>query len=214
MKQHNILVYTHDSIGQGEDGPTHQPIEQISNLRVTPNMSVWRPCDAVETAVSWKSAIMRTDGPTSLIFSRQGLAHQARSAEQVQAIAKGGYVLRDCEGEPEVIIIATGSEMQICVTAVEQLQSEGIRARLVSMPSVDAFEAQDAAYREQVLPAAVRKRIAVEAAAADYWYKFVGLDGAIIGMRSFGESAPGGTLMKEFGFTAENVVATAKGLCQ
>ena len=214
MKQHTINVYTHDSIGQGEDGPTHQPIEQISNLRVTPNMSVWRPCDAVETAVSWKAAIMRTDGPTSLVFSRQGLAHQDRTAEQVQAIAKGGYVLRDCDGEPEVIVIATGSEMEICATAVEQLQAGGVRARLVSMPSVDAFEAQDAEYREQVLPSAVRARVAVEAAAADYWYKYVGLDGAIIGMRSFGESAPGGALMKEFGFTAENVVATAKGLCR
>ncbi|MDX1491435.1 MAG: transketolase [Pseudohongiellaceae bacterium] len=212
MKQHSIMVYTHDSIGQGEDGPTHQPIEQLSNLRVTPNMSVWRPCDAVETAVSWKAAIERTDGPTSLVFSRQGLAPQDRSAEQVQAIAKGAYVLKDCDGQPELIVIATGSEVEISLAAVEQLQSEGIKARLVSMPSVDVFEAQDAQYKEQVLPGAVRARVAVEAAAADYWHKFVGLDGAVVGMRSFGESAPGGVLMKEFGFTAENIVATAKGI--
>ncbi|MCP5357849.1 MAG: transketolase [Pseudomonadales bacterium] len=213
MKQHSIFVYTHDSIGQGEDGPTHQPVEQLANLRVTPNMAVWRPCDAVETAVAWQAAIERNDGPTSLVFSRQNLAHQSRSAEQVAAIARGGYVLKDCDGTPEVLIIATGSEVEVCAEAVSRLQASGIQARLVSMPSVDVFEAQDAAYRESVLPNGVRKRLAVEAAAADYWYKFVGLDGDIIGMRSFGESAPGGVLMKEFGFTPENVVARATALC-
>ena len=214
MRQHCVFVYTHDSIGQGEDGPTHQPIEQLATLRITPNMSVWRPCDAVETAVSWKAAIERRDGPTSLVFSRQNLAHQARTAEQVAAIARGAYVLKDCEGTPAVIIIATGSEVEICVDAVAQLQASGIKARLVSMPSTDVFEAQDDAYRESVIPSAVRARVAVEAAAADYWYKYVGLDGKVIGMRSFGESAPGPVLMKEFGFTADNVVATATQLCK
>lgn len=214
MKQHCVFVYTHDSIGQGEDGPTHQPIEQLATLRITPNMSVWRPCDAVETAVSWKAAIERSAGPTSLVFSRQNLAHQARTAEQVAAIARGAYVLKDCEGTPELLIIATGSEVEICVDAVTQLQAKGIKARLVSMPSTDVFEAQDDAYRESVLPSSVRARVAVEAAAADYWYKYVGLDGKVIGMRSFGESAPGPVLMKEFGFTAENVVATATQLCK
>ena len=214
MKQHCVFVYTHDSIGQGEDGPTHQPIEQLATLRITPNMSVWRPCDAVETAVSWKAAIERSAGPTSLVFSRQNLAHQTRTAEQVAAIARGAYVLKDCEGTPELLIIATGSEVEICVDAVTQLQAKGIKARLVSMPSTDVFEAQDDAYRESVLPSSVRARVAVEAAAADYWYKYVGLDGKVIGMRSFGESAPGPVLMKEFGFTAENVVATATQLCK
>ncbi len=214
MKQHCVFVYTHDSIGQGEDGPTHQPIEQLATLRITPNMSVWRPCDAVETAVSWKAAIERSAGPTSLVFSRQNLAHQSRTAEQVAAIARGAYVLKDCEGTPELLIIATGSEVEICVDAVTQLQAKGIKARLVSMPSTDVFEAQDDAYRESVLPSSVRARVAVEAAAADYWYKYVGLDGKVIGMRSFGESAPGPVLMKEFGFTAENVVATATQLCK
>jgi len=213
MKQHCVFVYTHDSIGQGEDGPTHQPIEQLANLRVTPNMSVWRPCDAVETAVSWKAALEHNTGPTSLVFSRQGLAHQDRTPEQVSAIARGAYVLQDCDGEPEAIVIATGSEMEISRDAVTQLQSKGLRVRLVSMPSTDVFEAQDAAYKESVLPAAVRARVAVEAAAADYWYKYVGLDGRVIGMTTFGESAPGGTLMQEFGFTAENIVATVSELC-
>ena len=214
MKQHCVFVYTHDSIGQGEDGPTHQPIEQLATLRITPNMSVWRPCDAVETAVSWKAAIERSAGPTSLVFSRQNLAHQSRTAQQVAAIARGAYVLKDCEGTPELLIIATGSEVEICVDAVTQLQAKGIKARLVSMPCADVFEAQDDAYRESVLPSSVRARVAVEAAAADYWYKYVGLDGKVIGMRSFGESAPGPVLMKEFGFTAENVVATATQLCK
>ena len=212
MKQQVINVYTHDSIGQGEDGPTHQPIEQLANLRTTPNMSVWRPADAVETAVAWKQALQRRNGPTSLVFSRQNLPHQTRDAEQLQNIERGGYVLEDCQGQPEMIVIATGSEVAIAREAVRQLQAGGAKARLVSMPSTDVFDAQDAAYREQVLPAAARKRLAVEAAAADYWYKYVGLDGAVVGMTTFGESAPGGVLMKEFGFTAENVVAKAKAL--
>lgn len=212
MKQQVINVYTHDSIGQGEDGPTHQPVEQLSNLRTTPNMAVWRPSDAVETAVAWKHALLRSTGPTSLVFSRQGLPHQARSAEQLANIERGGYVLEDCDGTPDVIVIATGSEVNIARDAVKTLQQDGIAARLVAMPSVEYFLAQDADYREQVLPAQVRRRLAVEAAAADYWYKFVGLDGDVIGMTSFGESAPGGVLMKEFGFTPENIVNRAKAL--
>ena len=212
MQQQSILVYTHDSIGQGEDGPTHQPIEQIANLRSTPNMSVWRPCDSVESAVAWKAAIERSVGPTALVFSRQGLPHQARSGEQLAEVARGGYVLEDCNGEPEAIVIATGSEVSICRAAVTALNADGAKVRLVSMPSVDVFESQDPAYREQVLPNAVRTRVAVEAAGADYWSKFVGLDGKVIGMRSFGESAPGGELMAHFGFTAENVVNTVRSL--
>ena len=212
MQQQSILVYTHDSIGQGEDGPTHQPIEQIANLRSTPNMSVWRPCDSVESAVAWKAAIERSVGPTALVFSRQGLPHQARSGEQLAEVARGGYVLEDCNGEPEAIVIATGSEVSICREAVITLNADGAKVRLVSMPSVDVFESQDPAYREQVLPNAVRTRVAVEAAGADYWSKFVGLDGKVIGMHSFGESAPGGELMAHFGFTAENVVNTVRSL--
>lgn len=212
MQQQSILVYTHDSIGQGEDGPTHQPIEQIANLRSTPNMSVWRPCDSVESAVGWKAAIERSVGPTALVFSRQGLPHQARSNEQLAEVARGGYVLEDCNGEPEAIVIATGSEVSICREAVTALNADGAKVRLVSMPSVDVFESQDPAYREQVLPNAVRTRVAVEAAGADYWSKFVGLDGKVIGMHSFGESAPGGELMAHFGFTAENVVNTVRSL--
>jgi transketolase len=212
MGQQSLLVYTHDSIGQGEDGPTHQPIEQLANLRSTPNMSVWRPCDNVESAVAWKAGLENQGGPTALVFSRQALAHQARDEAQLQNIAKGGYILKDCDGVPAVIVIATGSEVEICRQATEALQAQGIAARLVSMPSVDAFEKQDPDYRESVLPAAVRARLAVEAAGVDYWYKFVGLDGKIIGMRSFGESAPGGVLMEYFSFTADNVIETAKSL--
>ncbi|WP_026291380.1 transketolase [Marinobacterium rhizophilum] len=212
MKQRAIHVYTHDSIGLGEDGPTHQPVEQISNLRHTPNMSLWRPCDAVESAVAWKSALERTDGPSALIFSRQNLPHQARSAEQLANVAKGGYILRDCAAQPDVILIATGSEVGLVMDAAEVLSAEGKQVRVVSMPSTDRFEAQDAAYRESVLPAQVSARVAVEAAQADYWYKYVGLNGAIVGMRSFGESAPAGELFKYFGFTVENVVDTVKSI--
>jgi len=212
MKQRAIHVYTHDSIGLGEDGPTHQPVEQIANLRHTPNMSLWRPCDAVESAVAWKAALERTDGPSALIFSRQNLPHQARSAEQLADIAKGGYILRDCAGMPDAILIATGSEVGLVMDAAEVLAAEGKQVRVVSMPSTDRFEAQSAAYRESVLPAQVSARVAVEAAQADYWYKYVGLNGAIVGMRSFGESAPAGELFKYFGFTVENVVDTVKSI--
>ncbi|MGR5178988.1 transketolase [Vibrio parahaemolyticus] len=212
MKVQNIQVYTHDSIGLGEDGPTHQPVEQIASLRVTPNMSTWRPCDQVESAVAWKYAIERKDGPTSLIFSRQNLTQQERDAEQLANVAKGGYILKDCEGTPELILIATGSEVELATNAYAELTAEGKKVRVVSLPSTDVFDAQDEAYREAVLPAAVTKRIAVEAGIADYWYKYVGFGGKIIGMTTFGESAPAGELFKMFGFTTENVVSTAKEL--
>ncbi|EMC3685485.1 transketolase [Vibrio cholerae] len=212
MKVQNIQVYTHDSIGLGEDGPTHQPVEQIASLRMTPNMSTWRPCDQVESAVAWKLAIERKDAPSALIFSRQNLAQQPRSAEQVANIAKGGYILKECAGQPELILIATGSEVELAVAAYEQLSAEGKAVRVVSMPSTDAFDKQDAAYREAVLPVAVTKRIAIEAGIADFWYKYVGFGGRIIGMTSFGESAPAGELFKLFGFTTENVVKQAKEL--
>ncbi|WP_305839466.1 transketolase [Photobacterium leiognathi] len=212
MKVQNIQVYTHDSIGLGEDGPTHQPVEQIASLRLTPNMSTWRPCDQVESAVAWKYAIERKDGPTSLIFSRQNLTQQDRDAAQVANIAKGGYVLKDCEGKPELILIATGSEVGIAAEAYAQLTAEGRKVRLVSVPATDLFDKQDAAYRESVLPSDVTARVAVEAGIADYWYKYVGFDGRIIGMTSFGESAPAEELFKMFGFTTENVVNTAKEL--
>ncbi|GAD78590.1 transketolase [Vibrio ezurae] len=212
MKVQNIQVYTHDSIGLGEDGPTHQPVEQVASLRLTPNMSTWRPCDQVESAVAWKLAIERKDGPSALIFSRQNLAQQERDAAQVADIAKGGYVLKDCAGTPELIIIATGSEVELAVAAQAELTAAGKAVRVVSMPSTDAFDKQDEAYRESVLPSSVTKRIAVEAGIADFWYKYVGFGGKIIGMTTFGESAPAGELFKMFGFTTENVVNTAKEL--
>ncbi|MEZ9854459.1 transketolase, partial [Vibrio breoganii] len=206
MKIQNIQVYTHDSIGLGEDGPTHQPVEQMASLRLTPNMSTWRPCDQVESAVAWKLAIERKDAPTALIFSRQNLAQQERDASQVTDIAKGAYILKDCTGTPELIIIATGSEVELAVTAQAELTAAGKAVRVVSMPSTDAFDKQDEAYRESVLPSSVTKRIAVEAGIADFWYKYVGFGGKIIGMTTFGESAPAGELFKMFGFTTENVV--------
>ena len=212
MKQRSIFVYTHDSIGLGEDGPTHQPVEQTSTLRLMPNMSVWRPCDTVETAVAWKAAVENTKGPSSLIFSRQNLPHQARDAAQIENIARGGYVLRDCQGKPEAIIIATGSEVDLAVKAAEQLNGKGRRVRVVSMPSTDAFDRQDKAYRESVLPGACRARVAVEAGISDYWRKYVGLDGAVVGIDRFGESAPAGALFKEFGFTVENVVKAVEAV--
>ncbi|WP_338883165.1 MULTISPECIES: transketolase [Xenorhabdus] len=212
MKVRSIFVYTHDSIGLGEDGPTHQPVEQIASLRVTPNMSTWRPCDQVESAVAWKYAIERKDGPTSLIFSRQNLVQQERTTEQLANIEKGAYILKDCAGQPELILIATGSEVELAVKAAEQLTAEGRQVRVVSMPSTDAFDKQDAAYREAVLPAAVSARVAVEAGISDYWFKYVGINGAIVGMNTFGESAPADVLFKEFGFTVENVVAKATAL--
>ncbi|WP_217542073.1 transketolase [Vibrio metschnikovii] len=212
MKIQNIQVYTHDSIGLGEDGPTHQPVEQVASLRLTPNMSTWRPCDQVESAVAWKLAIERKDAPSALIFSRQNLAQQPRTAEQVADIAKGGYILKDCAGKPELILIATGSEVELAVNAAAELEAQGKQVRVVSMPSTDAFDKQDAAYHEAVLPADVTKRIAIEAGIADFWYKYVGFGGKIIGMTTFGESAPADQLFKMFGFTTENVVKTAKEL--
>ncbi|CAI2465334.1 transketolase [Serratia liquefaciens] len=212
MKIRNVFVYTHDSIGLGEDGPTHQPVEQIASLRVTPNMSTWRPCDQVESAIAWQYGIERNDGPTTLIFSRQNLTQQPRTAEQLANVYRGGYVLKDCAGTPDVILIATGSEVGITVEAADKLSAAGTQVRVVSMPSTDAFDKQDAAYRESVLPAAVTARVAVEAGIADYWYKYVGLNGAIVGMTTFGESAPAEQLFKEFGFTVDNVVAKAQAL--
>ncbi|MDX7746512.1 transketolase [Aeromonas veronii] len=212
MKQRAIFVYTHDSIGLGEDGPTHQPVEQIASLRLTPNMSTWRPCDQVESAIAWKHAIERTDGPTSLIFSRQNLAQMDRTAQQLADTAKGGYVLKDCAGTPELILIATGSEVELAVAAYEQLTAKGRAVRVVSLPSTDVFDAQSVEYKESVLPSSVTKRVAIEAGIADYWYKYVGFGGKIIGMTTFGESAPAELLFKEFGFTVENVVATAESL--
>lgn len=205
----NIFVYTHDSIGQGEDGPTHQPIEQIANLRTTPNMNTWRPCDATETAVAWKSAVERRDGPTSLVFSRQGLPPQSRNAEQVADIAKGGYILKDSVGEPDLILISTGSEIGLAMASAEALTEQGKNIRVVSMPSTSVFDQQDAAYKQSVLPIEVGARIAIEAAHVDFWYKYVGFDGRIVGMSTFGESAPGPALLEHFGFTVENVVSTA-----
>ena len=212
MKQPVIFVYTHDSIGLGEDGPTHQPVEQVVAMRATPNLDNWRPCDQVESAVAWKQAILRNDGPTSLIFSRQGLAQQARDAQQVADIARGGYVLVDCEGTPEFILIATGSEVQLAVDAAAQLTEQGKAVRVVSMPSTDVFERQDADYREAVLPSAVVKRVAVEALSKESWYKYVGFNGAIVGMDTFGESAPAGELFKHFNITVDAVVEAALGL--
>jgi transketolase len=205
MKVRSVFVYTHDSIGLGEDGPTHQPVEQTATLRMIPNMSVWRPCDAVESAVAWRAAIEKADGPTSLIFSRQGLEHQVRTPEQIANVARGGYILKDSSGSPDAIIIATGSEVGLAMQAAEQLTEKGKNIRVVSMPSVDAFEAQDAAYKESVLPSGVTSRVVVEAGVTDGWYKYVGLTGKVVGMTTFGESAPAGELFKHFGFTAENV---------
>ncbi len=212
MKQQSIFVFTHDSIGQGEDGPTHQPVEQIANLRSTPNMALWRPADSVETAVAWKAALTNRDGPTALVLSRQNLPHLARNEEQLAAIAKGGYVLLDCAGTPEAIVIATGSEVSVALQAVKELQTAGKRVRLVSLPSTSVFDAQPEAWKQQVLPSSVRKRLAVEAAHPDCWYKYVGLDGKVLGMTTFGESAPGPAVMKHFGFTPEKIKAAVESL--
>lgn len=209
---HNIFVYTHDSIGQGEDGPTHQAIEQLATLRMTPKLDTWRPCDTTETAVAWKYAIERQKGPSALVFSRQGVQSMSRNDEQVANIAKGGYILRDCAGEPEAILIATGSEVPITVQAAEQLTQAGRKVRVVSMASTSVFDRQDAAYKESVLPLAVTARVAVEAAHADYWYKYVGIDGRMVAMTTFGESAPGNVLMDYFGFTVDNIVNTVNEL--
>ncbi|GAB7530894.1 transketolase [Pseudomonas sp. 3A(2025)] len=214
MKQRVIHVFTHDSIGLGEDGPTHQPVEQLASLRTTPNLDTWRPADAVESAVSWKYALERNDGPSALVFSRQNLQHQTRDAEQLANIARGGYVLRDSVGEPELILIATGSEVGLAVQAYEALAAKGRNVRVVSMPCTSVFEAQDAGYKQSVLPLQVSARIAIEAAHADYWYKYVGLEGRVIGMTTFGESAPAAALFEEFGFTLENILGTAEELLE
>ncbi|GAB3729246.1 transketolase [Luteimonas pelagia] len=204
-----VHVYTHDSIGLGEDGPTHQPIEHMASLRYIPHNDVWRPCDAVESAVAWRAAIERADGPSCLVFSRQNLPHQARDAEQLSAIARGGYVLRDSKGAPEIVLIATGSEVGLAMDAAAKL---GDGVRVVSMPSTDVFDRQDAAYRESVLPKACRKRVAIEAGVGDFWRKYVGLDGAVIGIDRFGASAPAGKLFPHFGFTVDAVVEAARAL--
>ncbi|MBD8695401.1 transketolase [Stenotrophomonas sp. CFBP 13718] len=210
---HAIHVYTHDSIGLGEDGPTHQPVEHLASLRYIPNNDVWRPCDAVESAVSWKAAITRQDGPSCLVFSRQNLPHQPRDAEQITQIERGGYVLADAQGgAPDVILIATGSEVSLATEAKAELDAAGLKTRVVSMPSTDVFLRQDAAYRESVLPNAVRKRVAVEAGVTGFWRQFVGLDGAVIGIDTFGASAPADALYKHFGITTAHVVEAAKAL--
>ncbi|WP_256740182.1 transketolase, partial [Cronobacter sakazakii] len=210
MKARQIMVYTHDSIGLGEDGPTHQAVEQLASLRLTPNFSTWRPCDQVETAVAWKAAIERHNGPTALILSRQNLAQIERSPQQLKDVARGGYILKDAGGKPDLILIATGSEVEIAVQAAEKLRGDGVAVRVVSLPSTDVFDAQDEAYRESVLPSDVSARVAVEAGIADYWYKYVGLKGAIVGMTGYGESAPAEKLFPYFGFTVENVVEKAR----
>lgn len=212
MKIRSVFVYTHDTIGLGEDGPTHQPVEQLASLRLTPNMETWRGCDQVEVAVAWQQAIERKDGPTSLVLTRQPLAQQPRTAAQLTEIARGGYVLSDCDGQPEMILISAGSEIELAVSAAKVLTEEGRKVRVVSMPCTERFDNQDAAYKESVLPKAVRKRLAVEASIAGFWERYVGLDGKVIGMTSFGESAPANVLFKHFGFTPENVLAQARDL--
>ena len=206
MRQRAIYVFTHDSVGLGEDGPTHQPVEQLTAMRSTPNLDTWRPCDAVESAIAWKQAILRTDGPSALVFSRQTLPHQVGAAERVSDVTRGGYVLREEQGELEAIIIATGSEVALATDAAEKLSAAGRGVRVVSMPCAEVFQRQDVEYRESVLPSHLLARVAVEASHQDWWYKYVGLDGRVVGMNSFGESAPGPVLMKEFGFTVENVI--------
>jgi transketolase len=210
MKQRVIYVYTHDSIGLGEDGPTHQPVEQTATLRYIPNMELWRPCDTVESAAAWIAAVERSDGPTSLVFSRQNLAFQKRDAAQIANIRKGAYVLSEAAGgEPQAVIIATGSEVGLAMDAQKTLAGAGIHVRVVSMPSTNVFDKQDQAYKDSVLPKGL-KRVAVEAGVTSGWYKYVGLDGAIVGIDSFGESAPAPELFKHFGFTVDNVVAAVK----
>jgi transketolase len=212
MKINPIFVYTHDSIGLGEDGPTHQPVEQVSMLRLTPRLSTWRPCDAVESAVAWKCAIERDGAPSALIFSRQNAAHMPRTEEQLRAIEKGGYVLHDCAGTPEAIIIGTGTEVELAMKACESLTAKGRKVRVVSMPSMDTFEAQDAGYKAAVLPDSVQARVAVEAGVSNLWPKYVGLHGKVIGVDTFGESAPAGDVYKAFGITAEAVAAAVESL--
>ncbi len=210
MQVRSIFVFTHDSIGVGEDGPTHEPIEHISSLRLIPNLNNWRPCDTVESAVAWAEAIKRKDGPTTLIFSRQNLAYQERTESQIANIARGGYVLRDTK-DVKVVLIATGSEVDLAMKAAEELDKKGIATRVVSMPSTDVFDVQDASYRDSVLPRGI-PRVAIEAGIADYWRKYVGLEGEVIGMESFGESAPASLLFKHFGFTVDNIVTKVQSV--
>jgi transketolase len=212
MKIRSIFVFTHDSIGVGEDGPTHQPVEQTPSLRLIPNMSVWRPCDAVESVVAWQHAVENQTGPTSLLFTRQKVVHQDRTDEQLDNISRGGYVLIDCAGQPELIIIATGSEVGIAAEATRKLQATGKQVRLVSMPCTSLFDQQEQAYRDQVLPVSCVRRIAVEAAQGDFWYKYVGIQGQVISQDSFGESAPGDQLFKHFGFTTQAIMDSAESL--
>ena len=214
MKQRVIYVFTHDSIGLGEDGPTHQPVEQLTSLRTTPNLDTWRPCDAVESAAAWKFALERNDGPSAVIFSRQNLNHQTRDAGQIANINRGGYVLKDCAGEPELILISAGSEVGLAVQAYEKLTEQGRKVRVVSIPCTSVYEAQDAGYKQSVLPLQVSARIAIEASHADYWYKYVGLEGRVIGMTTYGESAPAPALFEEFGFTVENILGQAEELLE
>jgi transketolase len=212
MKIQNVLVYTHDSIGLGEDGPTHQPVEHTASLRLMPNMSVWRPCDAVETAIAWRYAIERRDGPTSLVLTRQGVPHQQRNDQQIADAARGGYVLRDADGIPHIQLIATGSEVALAVSAADELEKDGIKARVISMPSTDVFAAQDAAYRDAVLLPQVGARVVIESGVTDGWWRYAGSEGRVIGLDRFGESAPADVLFEHFGFTTENIVAVAKDL--
>ena len=210
MGQRVLYVFTHDSIGLGEDGPTHQPVEQLTALRATPNLHTWRPCDTVESAVAWKQALLRESGPAAMIFSRQTLPAQVEDAEQLAGVHRGGYVLVRERGELDAIIIATGSEVALAIAAAERLSAAGRGVRVVSMPCTQVFDAQEAGYREAVLPSDILARVAVEAGHADFWYKYVGLDGRVIGMSSFGESAPAPALFEHFGLTADNVVAAVE----
>jgi transketolase len=210
MKLQNIFVYTHDSIGLGEDGPTHQPVEHIASLRIMPNMRVWRPCDSVETAVAWRDAIERSNGPTSLVLTRQNVPHQARSEQQVTDIRRGGYVLRDCSGQPQLLLIATGSEVALAIDAANRLASEGVAVRVVSLPCTDLFDAQPDDYRQRVLPREVSARVVIEAGVSACWWRFAGPQGRVIGLDRFGESAPAEQLFEHFGFSAASVVNVAR----
>jgi transketolase len=210
MKLQNIFVYTHDSIGLGEDGPTHQPVEHTASLRIMPNMRVWRPCDTVETAVAWRDAVERRDGPTSLVLTRQGLPHQSRSAEQIQLIRRGGYILNDCDGIPEIILIATGSEVALAVAAADALAADRVKVRVVSMPCTNLFAAESGDYKNGVLPDAVTARVVIEAGVTDAWWLYAGPKGRVIGLDRFGASAPAGELFKHFGFSVENVLKIAR----
>jgi transketolase len=206
MKAPNIFVYTHDSVAVGEDGPTHQPVEQITNLRTTPNLNTWRPCDTVESAIAWQSAIASRETPSALIFTRQKTVAQARDKDTFNNVKRGGYILRDTDGQPDAIVIATGSEVELAVAAAESLASANVQVRVVSMPCVEVFSEQSAQYKESVLPNNVRARVAVEAGHPDIWHRFVGLDGVVVGISSFGMSAPGAQALAELGITTENVV--------